>query len=60
MLKEDSKKVPLDKILNLTKEFNPDDIEVGEREDLQALVEQKDDYNPDDLTPTKSKSRSSR
>ncbi len=52
MVKKNNKKIPMDKILNITKELNPDDLEVGEmahmKRDLQSLIEEEDDSNPDD------------
>ncbi|AZR72831.1 hypothetical protein BBF96_05160 [Anoxybacter fermentans] len=48
MKKIKSKKIPMKQILNMTKELSPDDLEVGELEDFQTMIEQKDDYSPDD------------
>lgn len=42
------KNIPMEQILNMTKELNPDDFESGSEMDLQAMIEQRDDYNPDD------------
>ncbi len=42
------KKIPMEKILNITEELNPDDIGAGEIGNLECLVECKDDSSPDD------------
>ena len=42
------KDMSMKQLLNATKELNPDDYEVGKMVDIQEVVEQKDDYNPDD------------
>lgn len=51
MTKTPGKKIPLDRVINISEELSPDDIEVGQMDDLQALIEEKDDYSPDDLQP---------
>lgn len=43
------KDVALEKVLNITENMSPDDLEIGKLGDLQNLVEKKDDLNPDDL-----------
>lgn len=47
------KQLPMEQILQMTKELNPDDFddadfETGDEFDGQAMIEQRDDYNPDD------------
>lgn len=44
------KDVALEKVIKVTENMNPDDLEVGELGDLQNLLEKEDDLNPDDLS----------
>lgn len=60
MGKNDHKRHTIEKIINITDELNPDDIEAGDFGDLQGLIEQRDDLNPDDVIIEEKKNTANR